>query len=88
MRRHGGPRRRALLLALGLILMSAPVTPARGGFLDSINPFIDTKDAFEGRFVDTLEAWALEAAPRAPGGRACGTGRPVRHAAPDLPKDG
>jgi len=52
------PRRRAPLLASALILagaLFATPSPARGGFFDSINPFVDTKDAFEGRFVDSLE---------------------------------
>jgi predicted Zn-dependent protease len=54
----GLPRRRAPLLASALILAGAlftPPSPARGGIFDSINPFVDTKDAFEGRFVDSLE---------------------------------
>ncbi len=45
---------RAPLLALALVL-AVPPSPARAGFLDSINPFADTKDEFEGRFADTLE---------------------------------
>ncbi len=51
-----GRLRRGLapLLALALVL-AVPPSPARAGFLDSINPFADTKDEFEGRFADTLE---------------------------------
>ena len=41
-------------LALALVL-AAPPSPAGAGFLDSINPFLETKDEFEGRFADTLE---------------------------------
>ncbi|MEE9209631.1 MAG: hypothetical protein V3U23_04190, partial [Kiloniellales bacterium] len=52
----GGGLRRGLapLLALALVL-AAPPSPARAGIFDSINPFLDTKDEFEGRFADTLE---------------------------------
>ncbi len=52
----GGRHWRGLvpLLALALVL-AAPPSPARGGIFDSINPFLDTKDEFEGRFVDGLE---------------------------------
>ncbi len=44
----------APLLACTLVLAAAPSPPSQA-FLDSINPFTDTKDAFEGRFIDTLE---------------------------------
>ncbi len=43
----------APLVALALVL-AAPPSPARAGIFDSINPFLDTKDEFEGRFADTL----------------------------------
>ncbi len=52
---RGSLRRGSMpLLALALVL-AAPPSPAGAGFLDSINPFLDTKDEFEGRFADTLE---------------------------------
>ncbi|MHA1154044.1 MAG: M48 family metalloprotease [Alphaproteobacteria bacterium] len=51
--RRGLGRGLAPPLALALVL-AAPAPPARA-FLDSINPFTDTKDEFEGRFADTLE---------------------------------
>ncbi len=37
------------------LVLAAPPSPARAAFLDSLNPFADTKDEFEGRFADTLE---------------------------------
>jgi predicted Zn-dependent protease len=58
MPRHGldaGLRCRWAPLAAVLLLATALVTPALGGFFDSLNPFVDTKDEFEGRFADTLE---------------------------------
>ncbi len=50
--RDAARRGRAPVLALALLAW-APA-PAQA-FLDSLNPFADTKDQFEGRYIDTFE---------------------------------
>lgn len=45
-----------IVLAAVMAGAMALTPPAAAGFLDSINPFTDTKDEFEGKFIDTLEA--------------------------------
>ncbi len=51
----GGWRRPATGSVLALALAVAAASPATAGFLDSVNPFADTKDEFEGKFVETLD---------------------------------
>ncbi len=48
----------AMSAVLAAVLTLAPHGPAFA-FLDSINPFADTKDEFEGKFIDSIEpgAW-------------------------------
>ncbi len=51
----GGRHWRGLVpLLVCALVLAAPPSPARGGIFDSINPFLDTKDEFEGRFADNL----------------------------------
>ncbi len=46
--------RRGSAPVLALALLAWAPAPARA-FLDSLNPFADTKDQFEGRYIDTFE---------------------------------
>jgi len=44
-----------VVLAVALAVAAAVASPVAAGILDSINPFADTKDEFEGKFVETLD---------------------------------
>ncbi len=44
-----------LAAAAAMVGVMALALPAHAGILDSINPFADTKDEFEGKFVETLD---------------------------------
>ncbi len=46
--------RRGSAPVLALALFAWAPAPAQA-FLDSLNPFADTKDQFEGRYIDTFE---------------------------------